>query len=320
MKRLAVRTHVVHLVWPLLAAVAAAGCGGSTSPRSDGKVPVAVSVAPQAWLVEQIGGPHVDVVTIVRPGESPATYQPTDAEISRVMQASVFFRLGVPFENGGWFEAIQDSEQLKIVDLRKGIDLRTIERHVHHEAEPAEDSHDHAGHDHAQCEHCVHHEDGTDPHIWLSPLLLRTQARTIAGELANLAPQHKETFFENVTALEERLVETEAKLHEKLQPLRGKAIFVFHPAWGYFTDEFGLKQVAIELEGKEPSDRELTELQQAARESGTKVIFVQPQISSKSAEAVAQAIGGRVETIDPLAPDVPANLLRAADALVESYQ
>jgi zinc transport system substrate-binding protein len=102
--------------------------------------------------------------------------------------------------------------------------------------------------------------------------------------------------------------------------LRGKTFFVFHPAWGYFADEYGLKQVAIEQEGKEPSDEEATALQRSARQQGVKVVFVQPQIASRGAEAVARAIGARVEVLDPLAPDVLDNLVRAARAIAASYK
>ena len=97
-------------------------------------------------------------------------------------------------------------------------------------------------------------------------------------------------------------------------------MFVFHPAWGYFADEYGLRQVAVELEGKEPTDRELTELQQLARREGVRVIFVQPQISGQSAEAIARAVGARVEVFDPLAEDLPSELLRAAEVLTGSYR
>jgi len=290
----------------------AAGCGGdATSSNPGGTVPVVVSIRPQKWLVEQIGGEHVEVIVLLAPGGDPHTYQPTDAQISRVVQASVYFRVGVPFENGPWFRAVAGSEKLDVVDTRQGIRLREMEadRHAHG---PPPDHHtsDHGDHD---------HHGGRDPHIWTSPRLLKTQAQTVAATLCELAPEHSDAFRRNLAALESKLDEVDAAIRRKLAGYQGRAMFVFHPAWGYFADEYGLRQVAVELEGKEPTDRELTELQQLARREGIRVILVQPQISGQSAEAVARAVGARVEVLDPLAEDLPAELLRAAEVLAESY-
>ncbi|MCK5723282.1 MAG: zinc ABC transporter substrate-binding protein, partial [Gammaproteobacteria bacterium] len=87
---------------------------------------------------------------------------------------------------------------------------------------------------------------------------------------------------------------------------------VFHPSWGYFADTYGLKQVAVEIEGKNPKPSQLKELIEHAKEQGIKIIFVQPQFSSKSAKLVAREIGGRVAVADPLAQDWSANLRAVA--------
>jgi zinc transport system substrate-binding protein len=263
---------------------------------------VAVSIIPEAWLVRRIGGQHVDVVTLVAPGENPHTYQPTDAQVSRVMTSAVYFRMGVPFEKGPWFQALQNSRALKIVDLRDGIKLREIKA----------DDHDHAGHAHGSC--CS--DDGRDPHVWLTPQLLKTEAATIARTLGHLDAVHQETYQANLKALSEELDELDRKIRDRLKGIQHRSFFVFHPAWEYFADEYGLHEVAIEVEGKEPSDRELTELQRLARAEKAAVVFVQPQISGRAAKAVADATGARVETADPMAEDLPAQLLRLADALV----
>jgi zinc transport system substrate-binding protein len=200
-----------------------------------------------------------------------------------------------------------------VVDTRQGIRLREMEADIHAD-------HDHHDHHHAHHEHHDHHDHGgRDPHIWTSPRLLKTQAQTVAATLGELAPEHSDAFRRNLAVLESKLDQLDAAIREKLAGCQGRAMFVFHPAWGYFADEYGLRQVAVELEGKEPTDRELTELQQLARREGIKVVFVQPQISGQSAEAVARAVGARVEVLDPLAEDLPAELLRAAEILAESY-
>ncbi|NMC21187.1 MAG: zinc ABC transporter solute-binding protein, partial [Thermogutta sp.] len=99
-----------------------------------------------------------------------------------------------------------------------------------------------------------------------------------------------------------------------------QAFFVYHPAWECFAADYGLRQVAIEKDGKEPSDRELTEMRQAAAETAIKLILTQPQISSRAAEAIARTAGLRLETADPLAADPTAELRRLADLLVSAYR
>ncbi|MFW6169417.1 MAG: metal ABC transporter solute-binding protein, Zn/Mn family [Planctomycetota bacterium] len=290
----------------MLAAVGlVVGCGRTGRQGPEGSLRAIVSIRPQAWLVQQIGGKHVAVQTLVQPGESPVTYQPTDAEISRVMAADVYFRIGVPFERAPWSQAIQSAKTLQVVNTREGVPLRRMgEEHSGHEHEH-DHQHDHAGH---------------DPHIWLSPPLLKIQAQTIGSHLQKLDPAHADVYQRNLESLKTRLDEADTAIRGKLAPFSGRAFLIFHPAWGYFADEYGLRQVAIEKEGKEPTDREMTALQTLAREEEINVVFVQPQISGKSAEAIADGIDGRVEILDPLAEDVLAEIRRAAEAIADSYQ
>ncbi len=234
-----------------------AGCNSGERPADSGKIPVVVSIQPQKWLVEQVGGEHVDVLVLVAPGDDPHAYQPTDAQISQAMRSAVYFRIGVPFEEGPWFRAISGSGKLDVVDTRQGIDAaRDGSRHrIRQETTAC-----------TRPRHTMHHDHGgRDPHIWTSPRLLKIQAATVARSLSELAPEHGDDFQRNLAALEAKLDEVDAAIREKLAPHSGRAMFVFHPAWGYFADEYGLRQVAVELEGKEPSDHELTELQRLAR-------------------------------------------------------
>ncbi len=278
----------------VLVAVLATSCG--PAPAGDGLLIATATLAPQAWLVEEIGGPWVEVTALVAPGESPATFQPTDAQVSRLLRSAVYFRTGVPCENAPWFEAIEAAGKIAFVDLRRGIELRTPDGRT-----PDGD-----------------HHGGEDPHIWLSPRLLQVQARTVAEALAAADPNHRDEYRQNLARLEGQLDELDGELRRKLEPLAGRSFLVFHPSWGYFAAEYGLRQVAIELEGKEPSDRDITELQRLARREGLRVVFVQPQITGRSARAVASVIGGRTEILDPLAADVAENLRRIADLLVET--
>jgi len=290
----------------MIVAATATGCGRGgerQSPATGEMLMAAVSIRPQLWLVERVGGEHVEVSSLLSPGDSPATYQPTDAQISLVMQSKVYFRIGVPFENGRWFQAIEGPGGPIIVDLRRGIEMRYMQhrhgREIEEHEEPAAD------------------REESDPHIWLSPRLLKIQAATVAGTLSEIDPAHARDYRSNLQRLVEELDRVDVYIRDRLSSVRGRTFFVFHPAWGYFADEYGLRQEAIEIEGKEPSDHDLTEFQGRARQENIAVIFVQPQISSEAVEAVARAIGAEVRVLDPLLRDVAFNLRAVADVLAE---
>jgi zinc transport system substrate-binding protein len=279
-------------------------CGAVDPGAAPTALTVATSIAPHAWLIERIGGDAVVVHTVLRPGESPTTHQPSDAQVSRVLDARVFFRCGVPFEAGAWFRALEG--QLEIVDLRQGVATRTMETHFHF-GDAAETDERHA-------------HDAVDPHIWLSPRRLVVQARTVAATLQRLDPGHARGYAARLTALIAELESLDASIAATFAPYQRRVFVVFHPSWGYFADDYGLRQVAIEIEGKDPSDSELTEIQEQTREFDISVIYVQPQIAGKSARAIAGVLGARVETLDPLAPDITANLRRTSEVIASGFR
>lgn len=156
--------------------------------------------------------------------------------------------------------------------------------------------------------------------MWLSPPLLKRQAETIASALAEARPDLAPAIGERLAALTNELDSLHAELSTRLAPLKGRTIMVFHPSWGYFTDAYGLRQLAIEHEGQPPSDAEITRLRQVARECDVRLVAVEPQIDSRAARAIARSLGARVVSFDPIAADVPANLRHVADVLLESMQ
>ncbi len=304
---------VIGLRLILLAAVAwpSLGCQDQSPSPNTETLTVAVSIVPQAWLVEQIAGSHAQVITLVQPGDAPETYQPTDAQVTQLMGADIYFCIGVPFENGPWFNALIASQRLKVVDTAQNIDRRSMKRHRSNHPTTT----DHSGHRHDHHDHA-----GQDPHVWLTPGLLKRQARVIADTLIAMDPSREGDYGNNLDLLIQKLDALDQAIGQELAAFHGRSFFVFHPAWGYFADAYRLRQVSIELSGQDPTDYELTQLQQLARQEGIGVIFVQPQISSRAAQSVAQTIGARVEVLDPLAADVEANLLRVAQVLARSYR
>jgi zinc transport system substrate-binding protein len=280
---------------------------------------VAVSLPPYAWLTERIGGEHVDVLTLVEEGEDPHSFQPPPRRIADLGQSAVWFVVGMPFEEPLVEKLSQSSPKLLVIPVHEGIELASWEGHDHaheheheHEAKPEADQNP-AG---KEEDHEHDHEHGElDPHVWLSPVLLKQQAHTVAHALAEVIPDHAETFEANAVALEAELDALHVSLTDALAPLKGATVYVFHPAYGYFARDYGLRQEAIESAGREPSAKQLTELIARAKADGVKLILAQPQFSSASAEKVARAIGGQVLTVNDLARDVPATLRQLAEAV-----
>jgi zinc transport system substrate-binding protein len=287
-----------------------------------GKLPVFVSIVPQQYFVQQIGKDLVEIQVMVQPAASPATYEPKPKQMADLSKAKIYLAIGVPFEKV-WLEKIADSNPgMRVIHTDHGIEKLAMEAHSHDDHAEAHHETDHDDHDHqkegehhgeAAHDHGHHEHAGLDPHIWLSPPLVKIQARTILAALQEADPAHRSTYEANFKEFTARIDQLDTDLKKTFAGKKGLQFMVFHPAWGYFAHAYGLKQVPIEIEGKDPKPAQLKELVQHARESGIKVVFAQPQFSTKSAELVAREINGQVVFANPLAQEWMANLRQVAD-------
>jgi len=253
---------------------------------------VFVSVLPQKSFVERVGGGHVQVIPMVQPGHSPATYEPTPRQVARLARADLYIRIGVPFENAWMGRISAVNPHMWILDARQGIELRQSKTHGHAE---------HQGHVHER-----------DPHIWTSPPLVRRMADEIRQVLGEMLPQRRTEFDANYEEFAAELDALDLEIRQLFADHVQRRFLTFHPAWGYFADTYGLEQIALEKGGKEPGAKSLSVLIEQARREQVKVIFIQPQFDRKLAEQLARNIDARVEVLDPLATDYIPNLRRAA--------
>ena len=287
-----------------LALAVAGGCGGrpdgapAASPAATEMIGVFVTIPPLAGLVERVGGEHVTAHVLVPPGRCPHTFEPTPRQIVELGRSRLYCTIGLPLEERIRGKVEGAGRGLRVVDISVGIKRRRMA--VNHDHEPAAGS---AGHEKASG-----HDEGADPHIWLSPPLIKILARNLAGALSDADPAHAQDYESNLAALLSDIDEVHARLTAALSPYRGRSFYVFHPAFGYFGDAYGLRQEAVEVEGKSPSARDLTRLVNRARAEKVRVVFVQPQFDPRSARTVAASIGGAVVPLDPLARDVLKNL------------
>jgi zinc transport system substrate-binding protein len=254
-----------------------------------------VTILPAAQFVERVGGRDVAVDVLVGPGQSPHTYEPRPRQVGAIEAARAYFRIGLPLEEALLAKVRATNRDLAIVDLRRGVPLLPMT-----EADP---------------DHPARGGTRTDPHVWMDPRRVKVMAGTIASALSALDPAHAADYARRARAFQVELDALDARIAAALAPARGKDLFVFHPAFGYFADAYGLVQVAVETGGKEPGARRLADLIARVRRNGARVIFVQPQYSRRSAEAIAAETGAAVVPLDTLARDYVGNLAAVADAV-----
>lgn len=283
-------------------------CGCWREDGTDQRNVIVVSVEPHAFLVEQIGGTFVQVEVLVPMGKEPESYQPTPDRIVMLTRAKVFFRTGMPFEQTIIPKLKSIASDLRVVDLRKGIKLRPLEFHNHI-------SHDHNSHDRNS-----HDYDSSDPHIWYSLNLLKIEAVTVMDTLIAIDPTNEVAYRKNCGKFVLDVEFLREKLQVKLESVKGKSIFVFHPTYGYFCDEFNLNQRAIEVGGKTPMPQQLVETINAVKKSSLQTgqqptIFVQPEFNRTPAKSVAEVVNGRIVEHSALERDIFKSMINFADEI-----
>jgi zinc transport system substrate-binding protein len=281
----------------------AAEAGPSKAQANDARIETFVSIPPQAYLVERIGGERVHVNVLVEPGTSPHTFEPTPRQVASLTSADLYFGIGLPFEERIVKKIKDKNASFSLIRTDKGITRRPLD---HPAGRTGTDDHD---------------EEGTnDPHIWLSVPQIRIQSINIYEALAAADPSYREMYRTNLDRLLDELDRIDAALSEIFKPYKGRPFFVYHPSFGYFADRYGLVQVPIEIEGKSPTPKQIERVIGEAKAQGARVVFVSPQFDAKSADIIAEAIGGTVVPIDPLAKDVLQNIEKIAAKIQQALK
>jgi len=285
---------------------------GSPDTETAKQISVFVSIAPQKYFAERIGAAHISVTVMAPPGASPHSYEPKPSQMVALSKGDIYLAIGVEFEHA-WLERIARlNSSMTIVHLEQSvskIEMPAFEQAIiEHEddSEKGYKAHDHSHH---------HGHEGADPHIWLSPGCVLKMGKVTAASFAAAAPQYAREFEKNYAAFSDTIKALISDIEGLLKQSPQKTFMVFHPSWGYFARDFNLRQLPIEFEGKEPSLKELGILTRVARDNNIQAIFVQPQMSQKAAARIAQHIGAKLTTADPLAEDWADNLRTLAKAI-----
>jgi zinc transport system substrate-binding protein len=257
---------------------------------------VIVTIEPQRYFFSKIAEDIAEPVVLVPAGANLHTFELKPSQIKEIAGANIYFTIGDP---------VEISLKNKIKALNK--DIKIIETDANIPKIPMED-HDH-GHEH----HHSHELNNLDPHIWLSPALAKIIARNMLDGLISVYPDHSDIYRKNFDRFMKEIDGLNSELTEILKNISQPRIFlVFHPSWGYFARDYNLIQLSVEYKGREPSPKKLAEIMNTAKHKGIKTIFIQPQISSRTAQIIAKEIGAQVVTADPLAFNWHENLREIA--------
>jgi zinc transport system substrate-binding protein len=292
---------VIAIVSILIAVLAIVAISHAPKAETTEKIGVVVTILPQAEFVESVGGEKVTVTVMVPPGQEPHTYAPTLNQLVAVKQAKLYVEVGsgVEFELAHMDSIVEANRNMLVVDCSEGVELIEMEDHEHEEE-------DHLG--------------GKDPHIWLSPRNAKIMVENICDGLIQVDPQNREYYIQNENEYLAKLDKLDTDISGNLTGITDRWFIVFHPAWGYFAKAYNLTQVAIEIEGKTPSPKDIADVVQEAKEHNIKVVFASPEFDVRSAQTIAEAIDGRVALIDPLARDYINNMHEVLGELVQGME
>lgn len=263
----------------------------SADSQSAAKPVVALSILPQQYFLERIASGRVESIVLVGPGQSPHSYEPTPRQLDSLSRSSVWILSGTDFEEALKKKIVAQFPALTIRDGTDGVKFRDLD-------------HRHEG-----------HAENHDPHTWLGREPAKIMAGHIRISLKKIDPAGSEVYEKNYQDLVSEIDSVFDSLTRRLAPLSGKTVLVYHPAFGYFFDEFNLHQESVETGGKEPTVRTLAALVEQAKKDGARAIFVQEQFSPASAKRVAEEIGIPVVSLNPLSGAWLENITRMGKAL-----
>ena len=264
------------------------------SAQSEQKPTITVTLEPLRYFTEAIAGDQYQVVSMVPKGSSPETYDPTPQQLVALNKSQAYFRIGhIGFEQTWMDRLASNSPQLKFFDTSEGIDLiRT------------------AGHQHGD----HYHAGGVEPHVWNSANNAIILAENIYQALCELDASHQSYYKERLDSLKQAIQQTDQTIRELLQKA-DRTFLIYHPALSYFARDYGLKQISIEEEGKEPSPAQLKTLIETCRKENIHVIFVQQEFDIRNAQLIADELGVTIIPINPLSYDWSTEMINVAKAL-----
>lgn len=246
---------------------------------------ISVSILPQQYFVDQISGGKIKVNVLVPPGSSPHNYSVLPSQMEELAHSKAWLQVGLLTFEEAWKEKFADTNpDLAIINTSEGIQLMDGGEHDHEHEEMG-------GHS---------HETTADPHVWLAPEEVKILAKNTLLALQSAFPEQSESLSQNYNQFILKIDSLDAWIKTELAPLQNRNILIFHPTLGYFAREYGITQIPLELEGKEPSPKHMKTIVDQARQQNIRIVFIQKEFDAENALQLSREIGGEVVTIDPL--------------------
>jgi zinc transport system substrate-binding protein len=257
---------------------------------------ITVSIAPFSYFVEQIAGNDFTVNVMVPAGADPHTYEPFPDQITKLRKSVGYISNGYLGFEMNWLDRFYETNPtMKRLNIGEGI-------------EPLASEHHHEG----------GHTEGADPHYWVSPKCALSIASSVKGFLCELNPSQKQKYEENYRILNTKIGELDTLARNLFTGSPVKSFMIYHPNLAYIARDYGLQEIPVEFEGKEPSPSRMKALIDMARQEKLKIIFVQVEFDKKNAKAIAGETGARIVTIDPLSADWYTSTKYIINAIKES--
>jgi zinc transport system substrate-binding protein len=278
----------------------------SCVPKSDRKNDdrqnvLTVTIPPQQFFLDRIVGDAFEVSVLIPSGMNHETYDPAPSAMVALSKSAIYFKVGdLGFENVWTSRLAKNNPNVTIIDCSTGVEL--IDGH-------------------ACCAHHDHnHSHGAmDPHVWTSPSAARVMARNMLDAVLSLDPENADFYHANFEKLIEKINQTDETIRDLLKDAPSRSFIIYHPALGYFANEYGIHQLSIEFEGKNPSPAQMKTLVDTAKKEEIKIVFIQKGFDEKNAEVIAREVGATVYEINPLAYEWDTELIRIASILAGKY-
>lgn len=259
---------------------------------------VAVTILPQKYITEKIAGNLWTVISVIPEGANPHTYEPKPDILKQMSRASAYFSLEQVLDEIWLKKILQLNRDMKLYRVDKGIDKIEMRDHDHQHGKKL----------------------FYDPHIWLSIENMKKVVLNTRDAFIDMDPSNKNIYEKNSNELIKEIDNIKNEITNRIKDKKNKSFLVFHPAWGYFAKDFGLNQVAVEFEGKEPSPKRLKEIISFAKGRNIRVIFVQPQISSSTVETLSKELNAKVVRINPLEYNWLDNMKNVSQKIAEGLE
>jgi len=273
--------------------------GCKSEIKRTNKKQLVVSILPLKYFAEQIAGKNFEVSVLVPPGSSAENFEPTPREMTDLSKCNMYITTGnFGFDNVLMEKISALNPKLKIIDVSKGIQLINSTNNIHNEKTFI---------------------NVADPHIWLSPQMAKIIARNIFAGLSSKFPLLKSTFYLNYQNLISDIDSLDKTIKKSLLQYKNRKFIIYHPALAYFARDYGLEQFSMEVDGKEPTPQNLSNLIDLAKKENIHVVFIQKEFDIKMAKAFAQEINGKIIEINVLSPNWLVNMKYITQSLIKSF-